>query len=255
MLKNVYCQIFILVSFVLVFSLGFAAQTISSIPYRSQEVSEVEGIPVLIKHLPGWDQLPQENIVFAVNKEDLKAAVGDRPVIESIDFVPGTEAVSAFYPAGRLVIVEFASPQSAADASYNILRTLDETGDTSTIYRRIGNYNALVLDASNKAEANELLDGIKYEKQIHWLGDNPFRISAERAFVLTTSDIFLSTVLFILIGIGIAIAGGLAVGIVYFQMRERRRAAMTTHTDAGGMTRLNLDGLTPDIVSSRLLND
>jgi hypothetical protein len=30
---------------------------------------------------------------------------------------------------------------------------------------------------------------------------------------------------------------------------------MHTYTDAGGMTRLNLDGLTPDIAPDRLLND
>ena len=255
MLKKFYCQILFLVTLVTAFSLSSIAQSDGSISYRSQEVSEGDGIPVLIKHLPEWDTIPKSELVFAVNKEELRSAIGNRPVIESIDFVPGTEAVSALYPAGRLVIVEFASPQSAADASFNIIQTLEHIGDDSTVYRRIGNYNALVLDTSDKAGANALLDAVRYEKQIHWLGDNPFRISAERAFVLTTTDIFLSTVLFILIGVGFAIAGGLAVGIVYFQLRERRRAAMTTHTDAGGMIRLNLDGLTPDIIPTRLFKD
>ncbi len=249
-----YCQILIAIAFVPIFSLGAAAQSFGSIPYRSQEVTEEDGIPVLIKHLPAWE-LQTGNITFATSIAELKAVLGERPVLDAIEFVPGTEAVSAPYESGKLVIIEFASPQTAADASFNIIKTLAETNDTSTVYRRIGNYNALVFDASNKAAANLLLDEIKYEKQIHWLGDNPFRISAERAFVLTTSDIFLSTVLFILIGMGAAIVGGLTVGIVYFRLRVRRRAAMTTHTDAGGMIRLNLDGLTPDIIPAGLLKD
>lgn len=250
--KSTILQTLVINLFLLVFSLGTAAQSDSSIPYRSQEVSEEDGIPVLIKHLPAWEE-QKGNIVFATSAEELKAAIGDRPVLSAIEFVPGTEAVSAPYQSGRLVIVEFASPQTAADASFNIINTLAETGDNSTVYRRIGNYNALVLDPPSKAAANLLLDEVKYEKQIHWLGDNPFRISAERAFVITTADIFLSTVIFIVIGIGLAIATGLITGTIYFRMRIRRRAAMTTHTDAGGMTRLNLDGLTPDIMPGRLL--
>jgi hypothetical protein len=230
----------------LAFSLVTTAQTDSSIPYRSQEVSEEDGMPVLVKHLPAWE-LQKGNFTFTARRDELIAAVGDRPVLHAIDFVPGTEAVSARYESGTLVLIEFASPQTAADASYNIINTLADTGDTSTVYRRIGNYNALVFDPHSKAAANSLLDEIKYEKQIHWLGDNPFRISAERAF--------LSTVLFIVMGAGFAVAIGLISGTVYFRLRERRRAAMTTHTDAGGMTRLNLDGLTPEIIPNQLLKD
>lgn len=59
----------------------------------------------------------------------------------------------------------------------------------------------------------------------------------------------------ILIGIGIAITAGLIVGITYFMLRVRRRAEMKTFTDAGGMTRLNLDGYTPEILPERLLGD
>jgi hypothetical protein len=56
----------------------------------------------------------------------------------------------------------------------------------------------------------------------------------------------------ILIGIGFSIVGGLIAGFIYFRLRDKRRAAMSTFTDAGGMTRLNLDGFTPDILTKRL---
>jgi hypothetical protein len=101
-----------------------------------------------------------------------------------------------------------------------------------------------------------LIDEVKYEKNIQWLGDDPFLLRrAERAFINTTSGIFTSTVTVILIGIGIAITAGLIVGITYFMLRVRRRAEMKTFTDAGGMTRLNLDGYTPEILPERLLGD
>jgi hypothetical protein len=99
------------------------------------------------------------------------------------------------------------------------------------------------------------LDQVKYEKTVQWLGRNPFDISPERAFVLQTSDLFISTVLVILMGIGFSIVGGLIVGYAFFFVREQKRARMSTFTDAGGMTRLNLDGFTPEIVPKGLLKD
>jgi hypothetical protein len=72
--------------------------------------------------------------------------------------------------------------------------------------------------------------------------------------VVTTSDIFLSTVLVIVLGMGLSIVGGLVFGFVYFLMREHRRAGMAEFSDAGGMIRLNLDRLTPDL-SRNLLKD
>jgi hypothetical protein len=107
----------------------------------------------------------------------------------------------------------------------------------------------------DKAAAGALIDQVKYEKSIQWLGDNPFRISPERAFVLTTTDLFISTVMIVLIGIGISIGGGLVIGYIFFYVREQKRAGMPTFSDAGGMTRLNLDGFTPEIVPDRLLKD
>lgn len=221
--------------------------------YRSQEVSELDGIPVLLKHLPEWEVI-RERAVFATDREDLTAALGERPSLSAIDFTAGTEAVTAQYDAGTMLIIEYTSPQASVEADEKFKELLSGEG-RATVYRRIGNYNAFVFDVTDEAAANALLDQVKYEKQVQWLGDNPFHISAERAFVLTTTDIFLSTVLVIVIGIGVSIVGGLIAGFTYFQFRERRRAAMTAFTDAGGMTRLNLDGFTPDILPERLLGE
>ncbi|MBK9214210.1 MAG: hypothetical protein IPM59_01195 [Chloracidobacterium sp.] len=210
---------------------------------RSLEVSEVDGIPVLVKHLPDWEAV-RPTTVFAHTTAELKASLGERPVLDLIDWTAGTEAVTAAYPAGRLLIVEFTSPQGSSDADAKFSGFL--AGDDSTAYRRIGNYNAMVFDAADRGQAEALLDQVRYEKQIQWLGNNPFRISAERAFVLTTTDIFISTVLVITIGIGVALIGGVIVGLVYFRFSQKRRAHLATFSDAGGMTRLNLDGFTSE---------
>src|SRR5258706_16071668 len=69
-------------------------QTVSSIPYKSQEVSEKDGIPVLIKHLPDWESVRGQT-TFAHNLGELKAALGDRPLLDLIDFSAGTAAVTA----------------------------------------------------------------------------------------------------------------------------------------------------------------
>jgi len=236
------------------FSLVSSSQSNSSVPYRSQEVSEVDGVPVLIKHLPDWENRRSQT-TFAKDISELRSALGERPLLDLIEFAPGMEAVTAPYDAGKLLIVEYTSPQDSVDADTKITAAIYDSGDGKTFYRRIGNYNVLVFDATGKAAANELIDQVKYEKQIQWLGNNPFRISAERAFVITTADIFLSTLMVIVGGIVLSIFTGIAVGYIFFYLRDGKRSKTYAYTDAGGMTRLNLDGFTPDIVPERLLGD
>lgn len=246
--KSVGAAVFLLAVASCLFANAVPAPTL-----RSQEVSEIDGLPVLIKHLPDW-KAHLGKIDFATKQGELQAVLGGRSILDSIDFTAGTEAVTAPYDAGKLVIVEYTSPQASLEADAKFTEIIAEDSG-STAYRRIGNYNVFVLDAPDLLAANALIDQVKYEKQVQWLGDNPFRISAERAFVLTTSDLFLSTVFVILIGMGTAIVGGLVVGYVYFQIGDKRRAKLATFSDAGGMTRLNLDGFTPDISTDKLLGE
>ena len=210
---------------------------------RSQEISEDDGLPVLIKHLPDWQNV-RETTIFAADPADLKRAVGDRSVLNEIELSHGTEAVTAVYPAGRLVIVEFMTPQGSADADAKILRKLEASPENGTVYRRIGNYNAFVFDAKAPEAAAGLLDKVKYEKSVQWLGEDPFLIKKlERYFVTMSRDIFISTVLWIVGGLGLAIVSGLIAGIIFYRVREQKRAAWSAYSDAGGLTRLNLDEL------------
>ena len=223
--------------------------------YRSQEISDSDGLPVLLKHLPEWEAA-QSRASFANNVDDLKNAVGERPVLNVIDFPKGTEAVTADYPVGRLLIIEFMTPQASIDADVKITQWLAENPNSRIEYRRIGNYNAFVFDATDLSDAKVLLSEVKYEKDVQWLGEDPFLFKKlERHFAVTTADIFLSTFKAIALGIGFCLIAGIAAGFLYFRFREKRRGQMREFTDAGGMVRLNLDGFTPELAANRLLNE
>ena len=222
---------------------------------KSQEVSDADGIPVLIKHLPDWEAVRPQAKIFT-NSVDLKTALPGRPVLDLVDFTAGTEAATAPYSAGQLLVIEYSSPQLSIDADNNIKNFLAQNGDGRTFYKRTGNYNIFVFDANDEAAANGLIAQVKYEKNIQWLNGDPFLFHRmERAFVNQTSDIFFSTVEVIALGMLLSVIGGLIVGYVYFQFRERRRHTFNEFSDAGGMTRLNLDGFTPEISSNKLLSE
>lgn len=236
------------------FSLGISAQEPKNGSVKSQETSEADGIPVLVKHLPFWEKVKSESQSFN-NAVDLRSSLGTRPALDVLEFMPGTEAVTAPYDAGRLLIIEYPTPQASVDADARFAQRLAEIGPGSrTAYRRIGNYNAFVFDITDEAAANALLDEVKYEKTVQWLGEDPTLLQrAERAFILTTSNIVFSTALVIVLGMGVSLAGGLIAGIFFYYFREQKRAGMDAFSDAGGMIRLNLDHLTPDVSSDRLL--
>lgn len=226
---------------------GISAQGESKPASRSLEVSDVDGVPVLMKHLPDADAA-QTRARFIKTREELQQLLGDRPVLKAIDFAGGTEAVEAPYDAGRLLIVEYTNPQGSLDADQKIRQSIEQSlSGAPTAYRRIGNYNVFVFDGTDQAAAADLIDQVKYEKSVQWLGEDPFLLKrVEKYFVTTTRDIFISTVIVIVLGIGTSILAGIIVGFLYFRFRDRRRERTAAFSDAGGLTRLNIDELTSE---------
>lgn len=215
---------------------------------RTQEVDENDGVPVILKHLPNWETV-RGSAVFITSKEELSQAAGERPVNSAIEFVGGTEAASAVYPEGRLLIVEYTTPQFASSADAEFLRILTESPtEPPTVYRRVGNYAVFVFDTPDAEAAAGLIDQVKYEKDIQWLGESPFLFqNLERYFITTSRDIIYSTILWIVLGFGVAILLGGTAGYSYFKYREGQREKMIAFSDAGGLTRLNLDDLSEPI--------
>lgn len=222
---------------------------------QTMEVSD-DGVPVLIKHLPDWENA-QKRSAIVVNLQDLQKLSGNRPILNEVEFIGGTEAATATYDKARLIIIEFPTPQMAIDTDAKIQAKLSQSPQPNTAYRKTGNYVVFVFDASDEQTANSLLDGVSYEKDVQWLGDNPYPAIAaarkEREFVLATGDIILTVIktsgLAILAALGI---GGIF-GTLLFYRRRQQQAAADAYSDAGGMLRLNLDEMTPQTDASRLL--
>ena len=212
-------------------------------PAKSQEISDADGQPVLIKHLPE-SGLAGESVIFGTDKAGLRTAVTNQPVLDKLEFPYGTEYVTASYPDGRLLIVEYTNPQSSAEADGKIQEFVGGRPDPGFIYRRIGNYNTFVFEAPDAAAANGLLDQVKYQKTVQWLGEDPYILKKlERYMVTTSRDIMISTVLAIVFGLLASILAGIVAGFIFFRIRDQKRAHRAAFSDAGGLTRLNLDGL------------
>lgn len=214
-------------------------------------------VPALAKHLPGKPN-PEQSVRYAVNAKTLARIFPDQPVLPTIGFEGGTEVVTANYGTAQLVIAEFTTPQLASDNDWNIkvkIQELASQGKLSpTVYRRVGNYSVFVLNAPNEQTANQLIDQVKYEQVVQWLGDNPNWLKqAQKEYTETTLGVLVTVVktsgLAAVLCFGI---GGLFGGLLF----ARRRAQQTTaeaYTDAGGMMRLNLDELSAETNSAKLI--
>lgn len=234
-MRNVLSLIFILSA-----GVSVSSQTERQ-PYQSQEVSEVDGVPVLIKHLPDWESVRgQAKITDSI--DELRKEFGNPTVLAGVDLDGGAEAAYASYGEGKLLLIEHPTPQGAVAADTAIQSGLQET--PGVVYKRIGNYSAMIFGVSDPVAAEALLGTIEYGKKVQWLGEDPFLLQKFERYIATTGrDVALSTVFFILGIFTTAILLGVACGYFFFRFREQERANRTAYSDAGGLTRLNLDEL------------
>jgi hypothetical protein len=209
----------------------------------SQEISE-DGIPVIIKNLPNWETVKDEAVLIK-NKSELIEALGERPVFQVIEFIAGTEAVTANYPEGKILLIEYNTPQLSIDADEKIKAKLSESPtEPAVLYKRIGNYNVFLFDSNDKESAEKLLNQIKYAKVVKWLNGDPFLYEKmQRSYYLMAGQVILSSIMIVVLGILISGFVGAGVGILIFQIRQKQRKSWTHFSDAGGMLRLNLDDL------------
>jgi hypothetical protein len=220
--------------------------------------AEAGEIPVIIKHLPDWETA-QERARYVETLPALKELVPDQPVLDAVSFDAGTEAATATYEAGaRLVIVEYQTPQIAFDADSRINARINELRTAGqpvpSAYRRVGNYSVFVFGAPDEAASSGLIDKVKYEQEVRWLGENPYAIErANRAWLNMSTSVIVNTVK----ATGLAIVICLTIGGVFggwIFMRRRTQAALTEKfSDAGGMLRLNLDEMSAQTNASRLI--
>ena len=222
------------------------------------EVGRPGGVPVLVMHLPDWERKVNEGAVYAASMPALLQAAGNQPALDAFDFDEGTEAVTAKYEGGRLVIVEFPTPQHSVDADARInerIAQLRAAGQpVPSAYRRVGNYSVFVFDAPDADAAEKLVADVKYEKDVRWLGRNPHAEEiATRAYTSTMGGVILTTLITTGLAILLCLAVGGLVGGVVFLRRRARHEAEEIYSDAGGMVRLNIEELNTPPPSAKLL--
>lgn len=218
-------------------------------------------IPVLIKHLPNGVEA-QFDGVFLHNFGNLSELGFQSGVFSAVDSETGrnADAVLATYGPSKVVIVEFNTPQLASENDKRIIARIQELWKLGqpapTAYRRVGNYSVFVFDAPDEQSAKQLIDQVKYEQVVQWLGENPNILKeAEKRYVNTTLGVLVT----VLKASGYALItclgmGGLIGGLLFSYRRSQQKAA-TAYSDAGGMLRLNLDELTPETDPGRLLRE
>jgi uncharacterized protein YneF (UPF0154 family) len=215
-------------------------------------------VPVLVQHLPDFERV-SETTSYAVSLPALQSATGSRSALDALSFDGGAEAVTATYGDTRLVIVEFTTPQYAADNDARVIQRIAQLRadgmPTPSAYKRIGNYSVFVFDAPDEVAARNLLGGVKYEKEVRWLGRNPrIHEQAVREYSVTMGGAILAsfkiTALSLLLSLGM---GGIIGGTIFLMRRRALDADGAVYSDAGGMVRLNLDELQAERNPAKLL--
>lgn len=222
----------------------------------ANKIDKGEGeIPVLIKHLPNPDEA-QKNAVYLNSFTTLMSLAPQQPVLTAVQGDGNADAAFATIGSSKVLIAEFNTPQLASDNDQRIIARIHELWNLGqpapTAYRRVGNYSVFVFDAPDAPSANQLIDQVKYEQVVSWLGDNPNILRrAQERYVDTTLGVLVAVLkasgYAALACLGI---GGL-IGGVLFSYRRSQQKAVTAYSDAGGMLRLNLDEMTGDLGNNR----
>jgi hypothetical protein len=226
--------------------------------FAEQLDSGENDIPVLIKHLPNWETV-QPKAAYVVSLQSLKDLLPQQRVLDAVSFEGSPEATLANYDAGKLLIIEFNTAKIAADNDWNIKTKISELRSAGanalpSAYRRVGNYSVFVFDAPSEPVANELIDQVKYQQVVQWLGNDPYAYErATREFTETTLGVFVSVVKASGLALVTCLAVGGFFGALLFSRRRARQRNVEAYSDAGGMLRLNIDELTPETDPARLI--
>jgi len=222
----------------------------------SETIEKGEGdIPVLIKHLPNPDEA-QKNAVYLNSFSTLTSLAPQQPVFTAVQADGNADAAFATIGSSKVLLVEFNTPQLATENDQRIVARIHELWNLGqpapTAYRRVGNYSVFVFDAPDARTANQLIDEVKYEQVVSWLGDNPNILrDAQERYVDTTLGVLVA----VLKASGYAALACLAIGGLIggllFTYRRSQQKAVTAYSDAGGMLRLNLDEMTVDLSNQR----
>ncbi len=214
--------------------------------------------PLLPTYLPEQSKIANTE-KYLVGPEAIARIPAISDLKDIIDFTGGTHATVADYNNGSgkmsIVLIEFQSPQFAVDGLAKIqahFNSLSQDEQNKRILRRVGNYAVEAVNVSDPKTAEEVLKQVKYMVRVHWEGKNasdipiPFRPPDPTALreIIQTGQFLVATFYWIGILLVGAVLSGIFIGgtVFYWRRAQRRKLGMEDgFSDAGGMTRLNLD--------------
>ncbi len=214
-------------------------------------------VPILVKHLPEWESV-QAKVVYLAGFRSLKELVPNQPILEAVTSEGDADAVRATYGNAQFLLVEFNTPQLAGDNDRAITAKLTELRQQGqpvpTSYRKVGNYSVFVFNAGSEAEAENLINQVEYAQMVTWLGNNPYLLEqAQKDYYETTAGVLVAVVKASGLSLVACLGLGGLIGAVLFNRRRAQQRAAEAYSDAGGMLRLNIDNITPQSDSAKLL--
>lgn len=178
---------------------------------------------------------------------------------EIVSFTGGTEVATAQYQNGggrmSLAIVEYQTPQLATDGHARFTSyhdALDQADKDKTIIKRVGNYVIEAVGFTNAAEAQSIVNQIKYTPKVYWEGkklrDVPLQFRPPDPAAIEEASKTAGILIRTFYWIGVMITGAILIGVItggaFFYVRRYRRRKLgidDLFSDAGGTVRLNLD--------------
>jgi len=221
--------------------------------------SNEEDARVLLQHLPPPEEA-QKTAIYLSSFSDINKLGLQQPVLSAVQSGGDADAALGTYGQSKVLIIEFHTPQLAADNDQRLIARIQELWKLGqpapSAYRRVGNYSVFVFDAPDEQTAKQLIDQVKYEQVVQWLGENPNILKeAQKRYVNTTLGVLVAVMkasgYAALLCLGV---GGLIGGVLFSYRRSQQKAA-TAYSDAGGMLRLNLDEMTAETNPARLLRE
>ena len=214
-------------------------------------------IPVLVKHLPRWQEA-QGRVVYLAGFASLRAVLPDQTILDTVSSEGDADAVATNYGPTQFIIVEYNTPQLAGDNDRTIVAKIEELRaqgqQVPSAYRRVGNYSVFVFGAADEQAAKDLIDEVEYEQVVQWLGNNPYMLEkAQREYYETTAGVLVAVVKASGLSLILCLAAGGFIGALLFSRRRAQQRHAEAFSDAGGMLRLNIDEINPQADPAKLL--
>ncbi len=217
-----------------------------------EDIETAKQLPSVVRHLPAGS-LRLRSARYLLGPRALARLT--EHAVDYYEFYPnfGTEIALATYDQGAnqmsLMIMEYHTPQQASSAFARLNQHWEQASQQASpsakpLIKRQGNYVVEAVGFQEAGAAERTVGDVKYDYVVKWLNNDAPRggrsIASEAA---KTAKILVSVFGIIGLTLLVALITGVGFGVTKFYLRRRHLQNLEPYTDAGGMMRLNLDGI------------